>query len=310
MGLLRSLLLRGSRNAWLRERAVRYPVVRRSVSRFMPGEDLGDALAAAVALKGAGIAAILAHLGENVADAGEAERVTDHYQEALDAVRNAGLDAQISVKLTQLGLDVDGDACLQNLRRLVRHAEKTSNFVWIDMEASPYVDVTLAQYRAARAEAGNVGVCLQSYLKRTRDDLESLLPLKPALRLVKGAYREPAEVAFPRKADVDASYRELAERFFDAAAARGGGVLGVATHDLRLVRLLKESAARRDLAKQRYEFEMLYGIQQPLQRELAAQGHPVRVLISYGRYWFPWYMRRLAERPANVLFVLKNALKR
>lgn len=309
MGLLRGILLRASKNAWLREKAVEYPFVRRSVSRFMPGERLEDALAAAEALRSRGIAALLTHLGENVADSDEAGRVTHHYLDVLEGIRRHDLDAQISVKLTQLGLDIDADLCQRNLERLVSGAAASANFVWIDMESSAYVDATLEQFRRVRADSGNVGVCLQAYLRRTRDDLESLLPLAPALRLVKGAYREPPDVAFARRSDVDASYLDLAERFLSAAGERSGTKLGIATHDRRLVRRLQDLAAARKLDKRRYEFEMLYGIQRRLQGELAEQGYPVRVLISYGRYWFPWYMRRLAERPANVTFVLKNALR-
>ena len=306
MGLTRDLLLRGSQSPWLRERAMRYGFVKRSVSRFMPGERLDDALAAARELRGRGVSTILTHLGENLSDAAEADRVTRHYLDVLERVRAEGLDAEISVKPTQLGLDLDRERCRENLLRLVEAARGAGNFVWIDMESSAYVDVTLDLYRAARARAPQVGVCLQSYLRRTAADLESLLPLEPSIRLVKGAYNEPAEVAFPSKRDVDENFFMLAARFLSATARSTAALLGIATHDVRLIERLQRFIATADIAARSYEFEMLYGIQRTLQQRLVGEGRRLRVLISYGEYWFPWYMRRLAERPANVLFVVKN----
>jgi proline dehydrogenase len=308
--LLRSALLRGSQSAWVRERALRAPFVRRSVSRFMPGERLEDALGAAKALQVRGIGTILTRLGENLSAANEAEGVTRHYLDVLDEVQRARLDCQVSVKLTQLGLDLDPDVCFENLLRLVERAVARENFIWIDMESSGYVDATLDQYRRARAKATRVGVCLQAYLRRTASDLESLLPLEPAIRLVKGAYKEPPEVAFPRKRDVDESYFTLATRFLSASPAARSSLLGIATHDAGLLQRLQGFIASREIPPNLYEIEMLYGIQRALQERLVAEGRHLRVLISYGEYWFPWYMRRLAERPANVWFVLKSALAR
>ena len=310
MGLIRATLLRGSQNAWLRERAVRYPFVRRSVARFMPGERIEDALQAAHALHGQGVGTIVTQLGENISDAAEAERTTRHYLEVLQKIHDAGLDTQVSVKLTQLGLDLDKERCFENLVRLVERAGTCGNFLWIDMEGSGYVDPTLEQYRRARARAPHVGVCLQAYLRRTPADLESLLPLGPAIRLVKGAYREPPQVAFPRKTDVDESYFDLATRCLSARPRVPGALLGIATHDPRLLRRLQDFIARHGVPQADYEFEMLYGIQRRLQKQIVSEGGRLRVLISYGEYWFPWYMRRLAERPANVLFVLRSALSR
>ncbi len=310
MGLIRSLLLRGSESVWLRERAVRYPFVRRSVSRFMPGEGVEDALGAARVLRAQGAGTIVTQLGENTSDAAEAERVTRHYLEVLRKIRDAGLDTQVSVKLTQLGLDLDKERSFENLLRLVEGAGACGNVLWIDMEGSGYVEPTLEQYRRARARAAHVGVCLQAYLRRTPADLESLLPLGPAIRLVKGAYREPPAVAFPRKADVNEAFFALATRFLSARERGPGALLGIATHDPRLLRRLKDFIARHGVPRADYEFEMLYGIQRRLQRQLVSGGGRLRVLISYGEYWFPWYMRRLAERPANVLFVLRSVLSR
>jgi proline dehydrogenase len=308
MPLLRDALLRAARSGWLRERAVRCSFVRRSVSRFMPGETLDDALSAARALHQRGVPAIFTRLGENVGDCGEADAVTRHYLEVLDRVADGGLDAQISVKLTQLGLDQDPEHCFVNLERLVRHAEQRRNFVWIDMESSEYVERTLEQYRRARAASPRVGVCLQAYLRRTAADVEALLPLRPAIRLVKGAYREPPQLAFPRKRDVDEAFFALSARLLRAAGGGEAGLLALGTHDARLIRRALELAAAESLPAGAWEVEMLYGIRRGLQERLAAEGVRLRVLIAYGEYWFPWYMRRLAERPANVLFVLRSLL--
>jgi proline dehydrogenase len=308
--MMRNILLWGSRSAWLRERAMRRPFVRRSVSRFMPGEQLGDALQAAQALQARGMGTILTHLGENLTEASEAERVTAHYLQVLEAVRSAGLDTRISLKLTQLGLDFDAEGTLRNLLTLVERAEACGNFVWIDMESSEYVDRTIDLFRRARAEAASIGICLQAYLRRTAADLESLLPLAPAVRLVKGAYKEPVGVAFPRKADVDENFFSLATRFLSAERWSPGMLLAVGTHDPRLFGRIADFAARRSGAAAHLEFEMLFGIQPRLQEQTVGAGRRLRVLISYGEYWFPWYMRRLAERPANVLFVAKSMLSR
>jgi proline dehydrogenase len=308
MGVMRSALLAGSQSAWLRRQATRRGFVRRSVSRFMPGERVEDALAAAGRLREQGAAAILTRLGENIADASEAEEVADHYRRVLDAVSAAGLDAQISVKLTQLGLDFDRELCQRHLGALVEQAAAANNFVWIDMEGSDYVDATLDVYRRARAASPRVGVCLQAYLRRTPADLESLLPGGPSIRLVKGAYKEPSARAFPRKQDVDESFFTLATRMLGEEVLRAGALLGIATHDARLIDRLRAFIAARAVPAPAYEFEMLYGIQRPLQARLTSEQARLRVLISYGEYWFPWYMRRLAERPANVWFVARSLL--
>jgi proline dehydrogenase len=308
MSLMRSALLAGSQNAWLREHATRYPFVRRSVSRFMPGERLEDALDAARGLHQRGASSILTCLGENVRDAGEAEAVKRHYLEVLERVADAALPAQISVKLTQLGLDLRDGRHIDHLLELLERAGRAGSFVWIDMESSAYVDATLEAFRRARAASPRVGVALQAYLRRTAADLESLLPLDPAVRLVKGAYREPAGTAFPRKRDVDESYLALATRFLAATRGREQAQLAIATHDPRLVAELRAFVEAQGLGWSGCEFAMLYGIQRRLQARLLQAGLPLRVLISYGEYWFPWYMRRLAERPANVLFMLRSLL--
>ena len=305
MGLLRRALLAGSQSRWLRERAMR-----RAVSRFMPGEEASDALAATGALRQAGMGAVLTRLGENVATEAEADAVASHYLDLLERVKGEGGAVEISVKPTQLGLDLDEERCAGRLLALAARAETTSNFVWIDMEQTAYTDATLRLVRRARERHRGVGVCLQSYLRRTAGDLEALLPTGSGIRLVKGAYNEPAELAFPLKADVDASYLALARRLLEARAA-GAGVRSVfGTHDRAIIDAILTDTSARGLPRTAAEFHLLYGIQRAEQERLASAGWPVRVLISYGAYWFPWYMRRLAERPANVLFVARSLLAR
>jgi proline dehydrogenase len=223
----------------------------------------------------------------------------------LDLIQALQLPSEISVKLTQLGLDLDSDICYANLQKLIERACVTST-VWIDMEASHYVDATLRLYRRARTAYPNVGVCLQAYLYRTADDLAGLMPLGPAIRLVKGAYKEPASIAFPRKKDVDENFFALAKILLREQARCAGLRAAIATHDVNLIRRIQELAASIGLAKESFEFEMLYGIQRAEQFRLAREGWRSTVLIAYGSYWFPWFMRRLAERPANVGFFLRN----
>ena len=300
MSIARTALLAMSTNAWLRERATRTAFVRRSVSTFMPGERLEDAMAAAAAQQKQGIHTILTQLGENLTRVEDAEEVTRHYLEVLDKVQAAGLDAHISVKPTQLGLDLDRELCFRNLQRLIDRAEERKNVVWIDMESSPYVDPTLDLFRRTRAHSARIGIALQAYLYRTEKDVESLLPLGSAIRIVKGAYLESPEVAYPKKTDVDENFYKVSCRLLSDEARRAGGLLHIATHDPRLVDRLAAFIDEHHVPKSAYKFAMLYGIQRPLQQRLVQGGRPLRVLIAYGEYWFAWYMRRLAERPANV----------
>jgi len=305
MSVARRLLLRASRSAWLASQLRNRAFFRRAVRRFMPGEELPAALAAAADLAAAGIGSVLTQLGEQVATRQEAARVRDHYLDVLAHVRARRLPSELSVKLTHLGLDVDRAACHADLQTLARAAADAGSFLWIDMEESRYVDPTLEIFRTVRAVQPRVGVCLQAYLRRTPADLDALLALEPAIRLVKGAYNEPAAVAYPLKRDVDATYLALADRLLDRAArAQARPVFG--THDLGLVKRIRERATALHVAPGGYEVHMLYGIRSAEQRALARDGVRVRVLISYGTHWFPWYMRRLAERPANVWFVVRN----
>ena len=305
MSLGRTLLLRASRSAFLAAQLKRRAFVGRAVRRFMPGEELPAALDAAERLAASGLGTVLTQLGENLTSGADAEAVRDHYLGVFRDLQRRRLPAHISVKLTQLGLDVDRSVCERALAALAVAAAGTGSFLWIDMEDSHYTDVTLDIFRRARATHAGVGLCLQAYLRRTGADLDSLLPLAPAIRLVKGAYAEPADVAFPRKADVDAAYLALGERLLEHAARGARPVFG--THDVRVIARLRERAAALKLPRGTCEFHLLYGIRDAEQRRLVAEGETVRVLISYGTAWFAWYMRRLAERPANVWFVLKNS---
>lgn len=304
--MLRSLLLWGSQNAFLSRRLPRYRFVRRAVRRFMPGEELEDALAGSVSVARVGKGTLLTLLGENVTAASDAVDVVERYHAALAAVEQGDLDVEISLKLTQLGLDIDTGLAEANLRALVEASGKLGRLVWVDMEGSVYVERTLEVYRAVHADLENVGVCLQSYLRRTHADLAELLPLGAAVRLVKGAYAESSEVAFPKKRDVDEAFFELACQLMDAREPAVRAAYG--THDMSLVRRIQDAGAERGLTRGDLEFQMLYGIGVRDQDRLTHEGYRVRILISYGSAWFPWYMRRLAERPANLGFVLRKIL--
>ncbi len=273
----------------------------------MPGEEFPAAVRAAQRFASLGIGTVFTKLGENVSTLAEAEAVRDHYLDVLAQIAADRLPAHISVKLTQLGLDVDRGWCERAVGALAERADGSGGFVWIDMEDSHYTDVTLDVFRRVRAACASVGVCLQAYLHRTPGDVEALLPLRPAIRLVKGAYAEPPAVALPRKADLDAAYFALADRLLQGAA-RGEARPVLGTHDMRLVGRLRARARELGVAPGGYELHLLYGIRADDQRSLAAAGERIRVLISYGSAWFAWYMRRLAERPANVWFVLRNLI--
>jgi proline dehydrogenase len=302
---MRSILLAASQNSWLRDHAARYPFVRRSVSRFMPGEQLDDALSAAQALHRKGIGSVFTHLGENIQDRSEASQVTEHYVEVLARIHRSGLAAEISVKLTQLGLDLSPEFCFDNLKTIIE-SERPESTVWIDMEASGYVDATLESYRRALNSYPNVGICLQAYLHRTKKDLEALLPLLPSIRLVKGAYNEPAEIAFPQKRDVDENFFVLAQRMLRAKAGGRCNRAAFGTHDTALIRRISEFAVNEGIARSDLEVQMLYGIQRNEQERLAKQGCRSVVLVAYGTFWYAWFVRRLAERPANLWFMIRN----
>ena len=304
---MRRLFLWAARNAWLRDHLPRMRFMRRAVRRFMPGETMESALDAAAPLQAAGIGTMYTKLGENLESLAEADAVADHYVAVLDAIHARGLAGEISVKPTQLGLDIDEDRALAHLTRLAAHAATTGSYVWIDMEGSAYTDATMRLYERVRAVQPRTGICLQAYLHRTAADIERLRPLDPAIRLVKGAYDEPASIAYRGKHEVDANYLELAVSFL--TEGRGRPIrLGLGTHDVALIEQIAGQVAPAGIGRDGFEIEMLYGIRTGEQFRLARDGYRVQTLIAYGDAWYPWYMRRLAERPANVTFAIRSLL--
>jgi proline dehydrogenase len=305
---MRRIFLWMAGNRWLRDRLPRLRFTKRAVRKFMPGEDAESALVAAEAFRSDGISAMFTRLGENLVNIDDADAVADHYLELIDTIKARGLDGEVSVKLTQLGFDLDEERTFTHVSRLAERAAAVGQTLWIDMESSAYVEQTIAFYERLKATHANTGLCLQAYLRRTAADIQRLLPLSPAVRLVKGAYAEPAEIAYQKRADVDANYVALAVSMLEAIRAGTTVRIGLGTHDVRLVEQITEHGAALGLSKTAVEVQMLYGIRPGEQRRLAADGYAVRALIAYGEAWYPWYMRRLAERPANVLFALRQLL--
>ncbi len=305
MDLARNAILWAADNRLLREHLPRYRFVRRSVARFMPGETLDDALEAARRLDERGLPSMFTALGENVTELDEARRVTEHYLDAYDRIGTSGLDIEISVKPTHLGLELDPGAALANLEELAVSAEAHANWLWLDMESARFLDGTLELYRALRVGHPNVGICLQAYLKRTANDVDELMPLDPTIRLVKGAYREPEELVFRSRNVIDEAYRRLALLILATKGPKGRLALG--THDVDLIRIIEANAGSRDA----FEVHMLYGIRQADLLRLRADGYAARSLIAYGSYWYPWFMRRIAEKPfGNTLLALRNLVSR
>lgn len=304
---MRSLLLWCAQNPWLSAHVPRWKFARRAVRRFLPGEEFEDALKAAVDFKAKGIGALFTRLGENVTDLSEAREVVEHYESVFAKAVAAGLNAEVSVKPTQLGLDLDAEAAYANLLRLAQAAEKAKSFLWIDMEGTAYTEPTLALYRRLRADHPRTGVALQAYLHRTVDDVVKLLPLKPAIRLVKGAYAEPPDRAYQAKRDVDSNYLALCSLMLPAIK-RGELRLVMATHDVDLVARITRFAKALGVERAKLEVAMLYGIRFDQQVRLAEEGYVVKDLIAYGDAWYAWYLRRLAERPANMFFVARQLL--
>ena len=303
--MLRHALLWASTNPTLAEKLPRYRFVQKATRRFMPGEQLEDALREAEKLATKGITTTATLLGEHLTSLEEADEVVEHYQHALRQIESRGLDMEISIKPTQLGLEF---GAAEAHDRLVALAEATKSLVWVDMEESDTVDATLEIFKSVRKKKGNVGLCVQSYLRRSPDDLEGLMPIDPSIRLVKGAYNEPPEVAFPNKADVDRTFVKMSQTLLRARLNGGEGRPIIATHDPKMVAEAGRIAYELGLEKDRYELSMLFGIQRAEQERLAREGYKMRVQISYGSAWFPWYMRRLAERPANLWFVAKQII--
>ena len=295
-----------ARNAWLRRWIPRLWFSKRAIRRFMPGEDAASALAAATRFKAEAIGAIFTRLGENLSEIGEADAVAEHYLGVIDQVRARELDGEVSLKLTQIGFDLDVERTLEHAARLAARAAEGGKTLWIDMEGSAYVEGTIAFYERLKASHSNVGLCLQSYLRRTAADLQRLLPLGPEIRLVKGAYDQPASIAYRSRNEVDANYLALCVTMLEAHKTGRPIRIGLGTHDVRLIEQVAAQAAALGLERTAFEVQMLYGIRLDQQRRLAREGYLVRDLIAYGEAWYPWYMRRLAERPANILFALRQ----
>lgn len=302
---MRGLLLWCASNRWLATHVPRWRFARRAVRRFLPGEGFDAALKAALEFKSNGVGALFTLLGENITTLAEAHATVKHYEEVLAASTDIG--AEISVKPTQLGLDIDADACYANLERLAAAAGKARSFMWVDMESTAYTQRTIDLYVRLRGEHAHVGLALQAYLKRTAADVALLLPLKPAIRLVKGAYSESLEVSFAAKKDVDANYLALTALMLPDVKRKKVRLV-LATHDSEMVARIWRIADALGMHKPQVEVAMLYGIRVDEQLRLAREGFTVRDLITYGDAWYAWYLRRLAERPANVWFVARQLL--
>jgi proline dehydrogenase len=272
--------------------------------RFVAGEDLADAVEAISQLNRQGISASFDHLGESINSEAETRQEVDEYIRVIESIDSNKLDSNVSVKLTQLGLDVSQDLCYANTRAIVEAARGYHNFVRIDMEDSTKTDATLQVFQRLRSEFDNVGIVVQSYLYRTERDVAELLKIGARIRLCKGAYKEPPEVAFPKKADVDANYIKLMKMLLPS-----GIYHGIATHDEKMIEATRQFAKDQGIGPDKFEFQMLYGIRRDLQKKLVHEGYRMRVYVPYGRYWYPYFMRRLAERPANLWFVLRNMIR-
>jgi proline dehydrogenase len=302
---MRSLLIELSKSKSLERFVISNPLARRASRRFVAGEELDDALAAARACNQAGLKVSLDYLGENVASQEDAVRAREMYLGVFDRIAREKLDANVSLKLTQLGLDFGDEFCAQQAEAIVRHAASLGNFVRLDMEGSAYTQRTVDLTRCLRRKSEAVGTVIQSYLHRSEQDIRALVAVGCRIRLCKGAYLEPPEVAFPRKEDVDNNFVKLMKILLES-----GIFHAIATHDPRMIDATREFAAKQNIAKDGFEFQMLYGIRADLQRELLREGYVMRVYIPYGRDWFPYFMRRLAERPANLFFLARNLFRR
>ena len=278
---------------------------KRLAARFVAGENLDQALAVGRRLNSEGLTVTLDHLGESVASLEEAAAARDVYLRTLNAIHDSGIQGNVSLKLTQFGLDFSYDQCLANVEQLVERAAALNSFVRVDMESSDYTDRTLELVNELHARHGAVGVVIQAYLHRSKQDIQALCEHGIRVRLCKGAYLEPHSVAFPGKSQVDRSFVELMQLLLDR-----GNYPAIATHDEALIARTKDYAAQRKLPRDTFEFQMLYGIRRDLQRRLVADGYRLRLYVPFGRAWYPYYMRRLAERPANVFFMLRNLLRK
>jgi proline dehydrogenase len=304
--LTRSALIYLSRQEGLKEFAARFSPFRKLTTRFIAGETTDEAVAAIRDLNLHGCTASFDHLNESVQSAEAVEAEVREYLNVLSRIDESGIDSNVSIKLTQFGLDIDSELAYRNARRVVEEAARHGNFVRVDMEGSNVTQITLDIFRRLRSEFGlnDVGIVIQSYLYRTMEDARELLKIPARIRLCKGAYNEPPEVAYPEKKKVDDNYIQVMQLLLSS-----GVYHGIATHDPKMIDATVDYAQREGIAKDAFEFQMLYGIRRDLQEQLARDGYNMRVYVPYGKHWYPYFMRRLAERPANIWFVLKNLWK-
>jgi proline dehydrogenase len=319
--MLRSFLISLSKAAWAQRLVTGWKFAWRAASRFVAGNSIQEALLVVRELNAKGMNVTLDHLGESTTTREDAIRATEDILELLDQIERAVARANVSVKLTQIGLALDEKLCTQNLERILTRAGQYRNFVRIDMEDTPYTDRNIQLYWQMRTKGYNhTGLVIQSYLFRSEKDIQELLPEGTRIRLVKGAYNEPPELAFPKKADVDSNFDLLAQRLVEAACAAGSPNLSadgrippipaLGTHDQKRIQFAKNYATRLGLPKQALEFQMLYGIRRDLQSQCIREGYPMRVYVPYGTHWYPYFMRRLAERPANIWFFVSNFFRK
>lgn len=310
--MLRSLILYLAQAVWAKKLIMRIGLARRTAHRFVAGDTLQQAIESTRQLNQKGLEVTLDHLGESVDDEAGALHAAQDYLTLLDTIASRAVQATVSLKLTQLGLDIREDLCVSNMRLILQKAKETNNHVTIDMESADYTDTTLRIYRTLRHEYGfdNVGIVIQAYLYRSEADMQTLAEEGAFVRLCKGAYKEPPELAFPDKADVDANYVHLLQLFLNPAACTTGAYLGIATHDEKMIAAAKTHIKANDIAHDCFEFQMLYGIRGKLQEQLRDDGYKMRVYVPYGTQWYPYFMRRLAERPANIWFFVSNFFRR
>ena len=302
----RNALLYLSRREGLKDFATRFRFFKKMTTRFVAGEDIEEAIAAIREINQKGCTASFDHLNESVTGAGETEEEVREYLQILSRIDDTGIQSNVSIKLTQFGLEIDPELAYKNARRIVEDAARRGNFVRVDMEASHVTQITIDIFKRLRAEFGlnDVGIVMQSYLRRTFDDVRDLLKIPARIRICKGAYNEPPEVAFPDKKDVDENYVRVMKTLLSS-----GVYHGIATHDPKMIEATIDYTQREGIGREAFEFQMLYGIRRDLQVQLARAGYNMRVYVPYGKHWYPYFMRRLAERPANIWFVLKNMFK-
>jgi proline dehydrogenase len=302
--IMRDILLYLSKQKWLQNFIVNFKITKKMARRFVAGEKLEDDINAIKELNAKGMLATVDHLGENITTKEQAILAAQEYLLVLDKIASFGVNSNASVKLTQMGLDIDYKLCSDNIEKIISKARELKNFVRIDMEGSEHTQRTLNIFKEMRRNFSNVGIVVQSYLYRTEKDVEEILSMKAGVRLCKGAYKEPKEIAYPKMRDVDANFIRLMKMLL-----KSGIYHGIATHDKKIIEETKRFAKEEKIEKKSFEFQMLYGIRRDLQEQLVAEGYNMRIYMPYGDQWYPYFMRRLAERPANLFFFIKNFLK-